>query len=241
MKITVKEDKLELMLADRLRDQAKMMYGEFLLIIDTGILSKLNSIIDWDSSRFPKVLKEGIDFMSEEARDINNWVENREFLGSVPELKPGDSFIWDSTLFVVCDADCICEIMSETGFNAKERFKEALDLEYDVKKGILESVSDLEVEIVDSEDKNCEDLFDMAKVSLPLSYSTIIRDYFKKLGKEENKVYKIILKCPSELYVDIEFYSNHGCSVYYDSLDDMISPENEKYLSKFLVAAMLKE
>lgn len=109
MKITVKEDKLEAVIAERLRVQAEMMYGKGLMIIDTGILSKLNSIIDWDSSRFPKVLKEGIDIMSEEARAIENWVENREFLGSVPKLKPGDSFLWDSTLFVVCDEDCICE------------------------------------------------------------------------------------------------------------------------------------
>lgn len=91
-----------------------------------GILEKLNSIIEWDLCSFPKKLKEDGDPNKSE-----DWVENREFLGEKPELKPGNIFVFDGQVIAVDTENRLILCVTETGFLALERFKnEVLEVEY---------------------------------------------------------------------------------------------------------------
>ena len=93
-----------------------------------SLRAKLNSIIEWDQSVFPPKQKEG--------SSEDEWVEDREFLGSVPELKIGTTFKFGNQLIAVESEDTIVLVLSETGIKGlqrvwQEKIKPELDIVYD--------------------------------------------------------------------------------------------------------------
>lgn len=78
------------------------------------LLPKLNSIIEWDFCKFPtKIVK--VDGQEDKQE------ENREFLGTEPELKPGNCFLFKGQVIAVDSIDRLILLFSDTGYNALER------------------------------------------------------------------------------------------------------------------------
>lgn len=121
------------------------------------LITKLNSIIDWEKSKFPKKINpnysnEEIKSFKDEVRKLEeelcNYVdtkgdeflnilkkinelndkyiiEDRDFLGSIPELKPGNVFqIKPGQIVAVEDENSLVLIISETGAGALDRIWE---------------------------------------------------------------------------------------------------------------------
>lgn len=78
-----------------------------------SLLTKLNTIIEWDFSRFPPLGKD----KSPDDPDK----EDREFLGPEPELKVGSVFKLGNQLLAIEDPDTIVLVMSETGIGGLKR------------------------------------------------------------------------------------------------------------------------
>lgn len=73
------------------------------------LIEKINSIIDWDNSKFP----EDIDITSEDEEP--KMVENRKALGDDPKLKERVTFYYRDQLFFVVDKDTLGLVNSDTG------------------------------------------------------------------------------------------------------------------------------
>ena len=165
-----------------------------------NLLTKLNGIVDWESSDFPAKLKDGVDPGSEDALKPENLIQNREFLGNPPELKPGDTFKWDSTLFQVNDENSIIPVTSETGFGGAERFKEMLILEFDAKYNTITAdsidVEDLGIPLSDLE---------LTEIDTPIQVPKLFWDKYKiDPGKQSVKVIvKSVDKDGDELEIEI--------------------------------------
>ena len=90
-----------------------------------NLLGKLNQIIHWHLSTFPSKLKE---------KPEDPDVEDKEFLGKEPELKPGNMFVYDGQV-IACDTnDRLILVISETGALALQRiYDNIITLEFDLK------------------------------------------------------------------------------------------------------------
>lgn len=110
-----------------------------------GILLKLNSIIEWDFCRFPIEIKEtdedeevvvGTDDQGNEIKETRKKVvevENRDYLGEDPELKPGNVFLYKGQVIAVDSPDRLVLIVSETGSGALDRiYEENMKVEFDL-------------------------------------------------------------------------------------------------------------
>ena len=111
-----------------------------------NLLKDLNSVIEWDFCRFPIKLKDDGDWQKAE-----DYIEDREFLGKKPELKPGNTFYWQGQVFAIESDRELKLIISETGGLAPQRFYENLKIE-------LELLKDHEVdEVIVEKVENCPD------------------------------------------------------------------------------------
>lgn len=196
------------------------------------ILEKLNSVIDWNNSNFPVKLKPEIQEklygsanikdkveLSEsiyEMANPANWIQNREYLGEIPELKPGNVFEWDGTAFLVNSPNNIVGIVSESGVYSINRLEETIEKEYELQ--MMNYPLDLEVLI-----EPCNSFSSLPesfkKTDSNLTYSMILVDKlgedFKKNG--DIKFFKISLKSEEGDY-QVELFSNRS-SIFYDEND----------------------
>ena len=93
-----------------------------------NLLTKINSILEWEHCTFPPKVKEGSD---------DEWIEDREFLGPNPELKVGSAFKFGNQLLAIEDEDTMVLVMSETGIGGLQRvWKEKISPEFDIVFGI---------------------------------------------------------------------------------------------------------
>lgn len=122
-----------------------------------SLLSKVNSIIEWDFCKFPEISKEDSELtevekkvkgliedlqtdlteerkeeIMKELSDLTGkdnfgeistllYKERRDFLGELPELKPGDCFLFKGQVIAVNDEDTLVLVVSESGHGALER------------------------------------------------------------------------------------------------------------------------
>lgn len=94
---------------------------------EPDVLFKLNQIVCWDSSLFPLKPKE-----SENDPDI----EDREFLGTNPELVPGSMFMVEGQVLAVENKDRLILVLSETGPLALQNlYEHEIIPEYELKFG----------------------------------------------------------------------------------------------------------
>jgi len=101
-----------------------------------SLLSKLNLIIEWDLCSFPKKKigkhTEQVDELDENDQPTGNKIEktvddfgeDREYLGKSPELKPGDCFLYNGQVIAIDNPNTMILVVSETGFRALERIWE---------------------------------------------------------------------------------------------------------------------
>ena len=98
------------------------------------LLKKLNKSIQWDKVTWPEKEKD---------------VPDTDYLGNPPQLKPGDTFLWDGNVFAINDENSIVLIVSETGPLSVKRFVNYLDCDYKYKLSTEgTNINDLDMEVV---------------------------------------------------------------------------------------------
>lgn len=93
-----------------------------------GLLKKINRIIDWEHSYFPKniIHKETIKFPKYDSsgnamikgfkeEEVLLYEENRNFLGDTKELRPGNCILLNGSVIAIDSEDRIVLVLSETG------------------------------------------------------------------------------------------------------------------------------
>lgn len=94
-----------------------------------SLLPKLNSIIEWDLCEFPtKLEKKKVIIKNDDGKNVEEEqeieVEDRNFLGDDPELKPGNCFLFEGQVIAVDSNDRLILLVSETGHGALDRIYE---------------------------------------------------------------------------------------------------------------------
>lgn len=106
-------------LRDKYRCGCEKGQNEFVM---PGILSKINSIIEWDKCEWPK-----------KKDDDGNTIDETDFLGAEPELKPGNTFVLNGQVIAIDSPDRLILILSETGVLSLDRiYEEVFKLEFDL-------------------------------------------------------------------------------------------------------------
>ena len=141
-----------------------------------GILTKLNTIIEWDFCRFPEeIIQEKTDPNDENSEVVERKVEKRDFLGDDPELKPGNCFLYKGQVIAVDSEDRLILVVSETGYGALDRiYEENLKTEFEMMFNNFE-VSDVKWEVEES--GNISEEFDEV-YQVPYSYYNIWKERF---------------------------------------------------------------
>lgn len=102
------------MVIEILAQKYKTGCGRGMAIIEyPSLLVKLNLIIEWDLCTFPMKRKEA---------ETDPDIEDREFLGTDPELKPGDCFMVSGGQVIAVESpEKLVLVVSETGHGALQR------------------------------------------------------------------------------------------------------------------------
>jgi hypothetical protein len=90
-------------------------------LTQAGYLGDLNKVVDFEGSVYPKKLKEGGDPKKKE-----DYIEDREFLGSPASLKPGNMFLHEGQVFAIESENDLVLCVTETGAFAIKRFLEEI-------------------------------------------------------------------------------------------------------------------
>lgn len=163
-----------------------------------NLLAKINAIIDWESSQFPPKQKV--------SGDDSEWIEDREFLGPDPELKPGNVFKYGNQLLAIENKDSIVLVMSETGpYGLRRVWDEKISPEFNI--------------VFDSPETDHADYEDATGFEIPEDWKTINPGYetmkllrdrmlsarpdmFKEKGTVvKAKIHSPILFVPAEIYI----------------------------------------
>ena len=189
-----------------------------------GYLKDLNSLIEWDKCIFPKDLKEGGSPFNPE-----DYIENREYLGKEPQLKPGDVFYWDSNIFAIDSEDRSIVLESESGFLAVERFVTEVMKDELILTRPPESIKKVDV-------AQLKELpADYQKVYIP-KYN-LLKTWKEKylLGRIDEKEWPVIvLRGDSDNFLISPTLFIKGWKVYYSRQEvdeDMIEDCTNEYLS----------
>lgn len=173
--------------------------------VQTGILSKLNAIIEWDFCRFPEEVKhEKKDPADENSEEIEIKTELRDFLGDEPELKPGNCFLYKGQVIAVDSEDRLILVVSETGYGALDRiYEENLKTEFEMIFNDYE-VTDVKWEVEES--GIVPDEFDEI-YQVPYNYYNIWKERFVA-GRgfiSPGLCLKVIMESES-FFMPLEFY-----------------------------------
>ena len=105
-------------------------------IVQPHILRDLNLIMEWDMCKFPlkkeNEREEERDILDEDGNStgetktevVFDLVEDREYLGEDPELKPGNCFLFEGQFIAVDAEDRLVLMLSQTGRGALDRLWE---------------------------------------------------------------------------------------------------------------------
>ena len=127
---------------------------------ESGLLEKLNGIVDWNQSSMPPVSADPND---------DNWVENREFLGTPPQLKVGTGFKVGNQLLAIEDEDTVVLVMSETGvFGLQRIWRDKISKEISIKEGRnlpeFSEYSVVDIMEIPSNTKKCSIPYDITRL-----------------------------------------------------------------------------
>lgn len=128
-----------------------------------GLMAKLNALIEWDHCQFPPKVKEGTD---------DEWEENRDFLGSEPELRVGLAFKYGNQLLALEDENTLVLVMSETGIGGLQRvWKEKIIPELNI---VFNSNSPEDLEVEKAEVNDIPESWEIKKI--PYEVMKLLRD-----------------------------------------------------------------
>lgn len=201
-----------------------------------GILDKLNAIIEWDISRFPKkqVIESDKDEWNkyfgpgcekleyEEVQDENGvkcrTFECREFLGYTPELKPGNCFLYDGQVIAVDSEDRLILITGASGRGALKRIlEEDIDPEFNLQYGDVTEIDDLSYKGLDKKPDLTSE-FDI-EVRIPYAEYNKWKTYFldgndKIPVLEDNKHAVLCEVSPSEYPITFNLVMTDYCAYF---------------------------
>lgn len=151
-----------------------------------SLLPKLNAIIEWDLCEFPtkieKIKKKVMVRNEEDTQDIEQEieeekeVEDREFLGQDPELKPGNCFLFNGQVIAVDSIDRLVLVVSETGYGALDRiWEENIKTELDLKFNDYE-INDVKWEVPTNLEETLKEFDETYKV--PYNIYKVWKDRF---------------------------------------------------------------
>lgn len=168
-----------------------------------GILKDLNKIIEWDYCLWPIKVHE------------DNKVENlTDFLGTPPELKPGNMFSYNMGQVIGIDSpNRLVLCISETGPGALKRIDEEI-IQREVKLSEENNVLDISFEEVKEEDipENYKEGF------IPYYLNRIFKEKFLYGRYNENVTLKITIKTNYFIFSSITVYI-HGSRMFFDEID----------------------
>lgn len=132
---------------------------------EPGILDKLNFLIEWDQARYPLVAEKQVlvdipdpanpGDLLEEGVQATIYKEDKNFLGGVEELKPGNCFLLDGQIIAIDSPDRIVLVLSKTGRNSLDRIvEEVIKPEYSLVFGNEEV--DVKWEAISKEERDKE-------------------------------------------------------------------------------------
>lgn len=128
-----------------------------------GLMAKLDAIMEWDHCLFPPKTKEGTK---------DEWEENREFLGTEPELKVGTTFKFGNQLLAIEDENTLVMVLSETGIGGLQRvWKEKIIPEINI---VFNNTSPEELEVEKAEADEIPESWEIKK--LPYEVMKLLRD-----------------------------------------------------------------
>jgi len=197
------------------------------IIKEPNILKRLNSIIEWPRCTFPSTIEvptkinpptlddAGNIVAGTEEVEVSLYLEDREFLGKKPELKPSNTFLFRGQVLAVKSEDELVNVISETtqyGELALERFLEDyIKPEEELRK--KSSLSQVKMEELTEIPDNFS-----SYVNLPYSYHSA----WKEMTEGSEKIWKCTV-FPITLIFD-------DWKVRYDS--DFFEETDEEYIKE---------
>ena len=194
---------------------------------EKDVLKKLNGIIEWERCAFPFKLKENGD-----PKNAEDYIQDREFLGEKPELKPGDCFYWNKQLFGIDNLDSIILLISETGPLAGKRLLTQIKLENSFKNE-SENLS-FTIEGVN------EIPGDQALETITPDYNTIntMWDKFWR-GRYEEPVLKFKITDENFIMEPVLYWNQKEFKFYYNP-EEIFEKEEADYIINLLFATLYK-
>jgi len=169
-----------------------------------GILNDLNKIIEWDYCVWPiKILED------------NTVISLTDFLGTPPELKPGNMFSYNIGQIIGIDSpDKLILCISETGPKALNRIDEEI-IQREVK--LLENQNNIDItfEVVDEKDipSNYKEEF------IPYYLNRIFKEKFLANRYEDNVTLKINIKTDYFIFSSGITVYIHNSKMFFDDMD----------------------
>lgn len=162
---------------------------------EKDILQKLNSVIDWEASKFPIRLKPDGD-----PSKVEDFIPDKTFLGETPQLKPGNMFFYDGNVFAIDREDKLILCISETGALSVDRFvKNILSAEYSM---LLNN----DVEQISYSKVDKMDFTGFIHVPVNCEKMKIFNNTFKSNHFDENDILKIVVEESDSIISPITMY-----------------------------------
>lgn len=147
-----------------------------------GLLGKINELAEWELIRFPKTKQIDVEI---EGETVLFMQEDRDFLGTPPELKPGNCILLGGQVIAFDSSDRMVLVVSETGGLSLNRiYEEIVNPEWEL-VNIIDNRIDFDYE--DAPDDISE--FD-GSVPIPYVYYKVWKELYLN-GEEKNLLIKL--------------------------------------------------
>ena len=189
-----------------------------------SLLVKLNAIVEWDHCRFPPLGKD--------ASPDDPDKEDKEFLGTPPELKVGSVFKIGNQLVAIDDPDTLVLVMSETGIGGLKRtWEEMIEPEIDLAFNI-DGPDNLTIEKVSKDE--ILDTFEFHNI--PYVQAKIWKDRFfpgrPEFECSDDEVLKVEMESDSFIF-PVHAYLK-GWGFFYNTME-MEDPDELKMFSEQMI------
>lgn len=202
-------------------------------ITEDDLLTKLNTVIEWDFCDWPKILKPEAESKGVKDLTDEDFTACDKIYGDQPELKPGDCFVYDGNVIAVDSKDTLVLVVTETGAGAIKRiFEEVINFEFKLLFVYSSPINSIKV----SKDKldSIDSSFESYRVCY--SYMEALRNKYpclKEMTGSKN-VLKVELDSESCL-IPLTFYISDW-AIYYNQT--FIVQEQLEDLSKEIIAGI---
>lgn len=192
-----------------------------------NLLWNLNTIIEWELSEFPKKEKEGGE------------VELRDFLGTPPELKPGDMFLFRGQVLAIDSKDTLVLFISETGIKALDRILEEYvypETDLILRDHLIDEMEVSQVQVEEVEGKIGVEGERMRKISLDYGYYQVWKDKYVMGRYPDDFMLKVDILQSDKIFFPVTIYFGKWYVFYEEGLldEDMTGELGLDVMSKLI-------